>query len=63
MKDDVHFENSKLNEKEQKILNAACLVFSQKGYSSATTSEIAKWAGVAEGTIFRYFKTKKVTVW
>jgi AcrR family transcriptional regulator len=45
--------------KEQKILEAAIAVFSEKGFSGATTSEIAKRAGVAEGTIFRYFKTKK----
>jgi AcrR family transcriptional regulator len=44
---------------EQKILEAAIDVFSEKGFSRATTSEIAKRAGVAEGTIFRYFKIKK----
>ena len=48
-----------LPEKEQKILEAAIDVFSERGFSGATTSEIAKRAGVAEGTIFRYFKTKK----
>ena len=45
--------------REQDILDAAIKVFAQKGFSAATTSEIAKQAGVAEGTIFRYFKTKK----
>ena len=45
--------------KEQEILEAAIKIFSEKGFSGATTSEIAKEAGVAEGTIFRYFKTKK----
>jgi AcrR family transcriptional regulator len=48
-----------LPEKEQKILEAAIDVFSERGFSGSTTSEIAKRAGVAEGTIFRYFKTKK----
>ena len=48
-----------LPEKEEKILKAAIIVFSEKGFSASTTSEIAKNAGVAEGTIFRYFKTKK----
>lgn len=48
-----------LPEKEQRILESAIGVFSEKGFSAATTSEIAKNAGVAEGTIFRYFKTKK----
>lgn len=45
--------------KEEKILNAAIQIFYTKGFGSATTSEIAREAGVAEGTIFRYFKTKK----
>lgn len=45
--------------KEQKILEASIKIFSEKGFSATTTNEIAKSAGVAEGTIFRYFKTKK----
>lgn len=45
--------------REQDILDAAIKIFSKKGYSAATTSEIAKEAGIAEGTVFRYFKTKK----
>lgn len=48
-----------LSEKEELILESACKIFADKGFSAATTSEIAKEAGVAEGTIFRYFKTKK----
>lgn len=45
--------------KEQAILEAAIKIFAEKSYNGTTTSEIAKEAGVAEGTIFRYFKTKK----
>ena len=45
--------------KREAILNAAIKIFAQKSYNGTTTSEIAKEAGVAEGTIFRYFKTKK----
>lgn len=45
--------------REDAILEAAIAVFGSKGYSAATTNEIAKTAGVAEGTIFRYFNTKK----
>jgi len=51
--------DSKLSEKEKLILKSACEIFSEKGYSATSTHEIAKLAGVAEGTIFRYFKTKK----
>ena len=49
----------KMPEKEKKILEAAIAVISEKGFSASSTSEIARLAGVAEGTIFRYFKTKK----
>lgn len=45
--------------RQQEILDAAMTVFLRKGFSGSTTREIAKEAGVAEGTIFRYFKTKK----
>lgn len=48
-----------LTDKQWKILKAALTVFTEKGYSASTTSEIARVAGVAEGTIFRHFKTKK----
>jgi len=52
-------EDEKLTPKQISILQAAIEVFSEKGYSAAATSEIAQKAGVAEGTIFRYYKTKK----
>jgi len=55
----IDFSGFDIPEKEKKILEAAINVFSEKGFSAATTNEIAKNAGVAEGTIFRYFKTKK----
>jgi len=40
-------------------MDAAIKVFSRKGFNGTTTREIAREAGIAEGTIFRYFKTKK----
>lgn len=43
---------------EDKILNASILLFSQKGYTSVTTKEIAKEAGVCEMTLFRHFENK-----
>ncbi|AIE61621.1 TetR/AcrR family transcriptional regulator [Bacillus methanolicus] len=48
-----------LTEKQKKIIIAAIESFSEKGYAATSTSEIAKKAGVAEGTIFRHYKTKK----
>lgn len=48
-----------MTEKQSRIFEAAIEVFSEKGYSASSTSEIAQRAGVAEGTIFRHYKTKK----
>ncbi|MEK4384116.1 TetR/AcrR family transcriptional regulator [Aeribacillus sp. FSL K6-2848] len=51
--------NQDLTPKQAKILQAAVEIFAEKGYAATSTSEIAKRAGVAEGTIFRHYKTKK----
>jgi len=51
--------DDEIPEKKLKILEAAIKVFSEKGFEGSRTSEIAKEANVAEGTIFKYFKTKK----
>lgn len=48
-----------MHEKEKTILEAAVKVINEKGFHAATTREIAREAGVAEGTIFNYFPTKK----
>ncbi len=45
--------------RKQQILGAAFQVFSTKGFAAATTAEIAGAAGVAEGTIYNYFPTKR----
>lgn len=45
--------------KQAKILQAAIELFARKGYFNTSTNEIAKLAGVAEGTIFRHYQTKK----
>lgn len=46
------------SEKYQKILEAAVVVFSERGFFQSTVSQIAKKAGVADGTIYLYFKNK-----
>ncbi len=48
-----------LTKRQWQILEAALKVFSEKGFEGSRTSDIAKEANVAEGTIFRYYKTKK----
>lgn len=51
--------DEKMTDKQKKIIQAAVEIFSVKGYAASSTSEIAQKAGVAEGTIFRHYKTKK----
>lgn len=45
-------------EKYQKILDAAVEVFAERGYFKSPVSEIARRAGVADGTVYLYFKSK-----
>jgi AcrR family transcriptional regulator len=48
----------KSEDKRNAILAAATSLFAERGLTAAPTSEISKEAGVAEGTLFTYFKTK-----
>src|SRR6204780_1148606 len=48
----------KSEEKRNAILEAAARLFAERGLTASPTSEISKQAGVAEGTLFTYFKTK-----
>jgi len=48
----------KSDEKYRKIIAAATKIFSQKGFFKARVSEIAKEAGIADGTVYIYFKHK-----
>ena len=45
-------------DKRERILRAAVKVFARKGFYAARVSEIAKAAGVADGTIYLYFENK-----
>ncbi len=45
-------------EKRLAILDGAVRVFAEKGFFNATVAEIARAAGVADGTIYLYFKSK-----
>ena len=44
--------------KYQRILDAAITVFAEQGFFQSTIAQIAKEAGVADGTIYLYFKNK-----
>jgi TetR/AcrR family fatty acid metabolism transcriptional regulator len=46
------------SDKYQQILTAAIRVFAERGFSQSTISQIAQEAGVADGTIYLYFKNK-----
>jgi TetR/AcrR family fatty acid metabolism transcriptional regulator len=46
------------NEKYVAILGAAAKVFARSGYFNAKVSDVARTAGVADGTVYLYFKNK-----
>src|SRR4030042_825402 len=50
---------SKKTIRRESIIQAAIEVFSKKGFQAAGISEIAQRAGVADGTIYQYFKNKE----
>ncbi|HDR7516366.1 TetR/AcrR family transcriptional regulator [Bacillus anthracis] len=43
----------------EKVMEAATLLFGEKGYTATTIREVAEKAGVSELTIFRNFKNKE----
>ncbi|WP_040228996.1 TetR/AcrR family transcriptional regulator [Bhargavaea cecembensis] len=45
--------------KYKQIVDAAVIVIAENGYHQAQVSKIAKQAGVADGTIYLYFKNKE----
>src|SRR5512134_1356208 len=45
-------------DKRNRILRAAVQIFSRKGFFNSKVSEIARASGVADGTIYLYFKNK-----
>jgi AcrR family transcriptional regulator len=56
----LEFEDYKSpqSQKEKDIVSAAEDIFADFGYEGATTSQLAKKAGVTERTLFKYFPTK-----
>lgn len=47
------------SERRNEILDTAESLFSQKGYEKTSTTDITKMMGVAQGTLYYYFKSKE----
>jgi len=59
LKNILNNETEKITDKQKLIIKAAIELFSKQGYAATSTREIAQKAGVAEGSIFKLFPTKK----
>jgi AcrR family transcriptional regulator len=55
----THARRELVEARQNQILQAAARVFADKGYDRATIHDVAQAAGVADGSIYRYFKNKK----
>lgn len=51
--------NDRKAERQQTILEAAVRAFSRQGYHDCTVAQVAREAGVADGTIYLYFQGKE----
>ena len=51
--------NGTITDKRAAILRAAIRVFSQNGYFNSKVADIAREAGIADGTVYLYFKSKE----
>lgn len=51
--------NLQITEKQKAVLRASMELFSEKGFEQTSTKDIAKAAGVAEGTVYKNYKTKQ----
>jgi len=54
----VHSAAERGGDKRERILTAAERIFARHGFFAAKVSDVAKEAGVADGTIYLYFKSK-----
>src|SRR5882757_7378061 len=54
----AHSATSAGGDKRERILDASERIFARHGFFAARVSEVAKEAGVADGTIYLYFKSK-----
>jgi TetR/AcrR family fatty acid metabolism transcriptional regulator len=52
-------QRTQVADKREAILRAATKVFARSGYFNAKVADVAKVAGVADGTVYLYFKSKE----
>ncbi len=45
--------------KQDKMINAALMMFAKNGYKHASTDDIVKAAGISKGLLFHYFESKE----
>src|ERR687889_1089973 len=48
-----------VSDKREAILRAATTVFARNGYFNSKVADIAREAGIADGTVYLYFKSKE----
>lgn len=53
----------KHTERAERFARAAAHLFAHQGYRGTSTREIARLAGIAENTLFRYFESKEKLFW
>jgi AcrR family transcriptional regulator len=54
---------AKKDTKLPRVMRAALKLFVEKGIDGTTTKELARKAGVAEGALYRHFKSKNALAW
>ena len=47
------------NERKNEILEAAAILFSEKGFDQTSTNDILEAVGIAKGTLYHHFKSKE----
>jgi AcrR family transcriptional regulator len=52
-------KKNKSKDKRKIVLDAAMVVFARNGFHETHVDQIAEFAGVAKGTVYRYFKSKE----
>lgn len=52
-------QHLKMQEKRERILEKAILLFSEQGYNDTTISKVAKASGISFGSVFTYFPSKE----